>query len=157
MNYNMFSEIDYFTNFKGKNEQGLIDNSPIGLNNYNENVNNNKLKLYNPYEGYLRGNLFKNLYNGYKNYQPAKLSIKNEQEEALLNIGEISFAAHDLRLYLDNFPNDKEALGLFNKYNKMEAELIKNYERRYGPISIMSNDMKLVPFKWEQDMWPWDK
>ena len=156
MNYNMFDEIDYFTNFKGNNMLNINDNNPIGLNNFNESSSNNKLSLYSPYDGYTRGNMFKNLYKGYKNYQPLKIKVTNELEEALLNIGQVSFAAHDLRLYLDNFPNDKEALDMFNKYRKMEDELIKNYERRYGPIEMSSNDMTKVPFKWEQEKWPWE-
>ncbi len=157
MNYSMFDEIDYFTNFKGN--QGMNNNdddSPLGLLNYNESSNNNKLSLYQPYEGYIRGNLFKNLYNAYKNYQPARINVKSEKEEMLLNIGQISFAAHELNLYLDNFPNDMEALNLFNKYRKMAVELVKNYERRYGPLNVDSNDMTKVPFSWEQDKWPWE-
>ncbi len=155
MNYSMFDDIDYFTNFKG-NKSYNNDNGPLGLDNYNEMETSNKLSLYNPYEGYLRGNLFKNLYNGYKNYQPLKINVNSEKEEMMLNIGEISFASHDLSLYLDNFPNDKEALNLFNKYRKMTNELVENYERKYGPIDISSNDIKNVPFSWEQDKWPWE-
>ena len=155
MNYSMFDEIDYFTNFKG-NENNALNNGPLGLDNYNEATNSNKLSLYGPYEGYLKGNLFKNLYNQYKNYQPYKIKVNSEQEEMMLNLSQISFAAHDLSLYLDNFPNDKEALNLFNKYRKMADELIKNYERKYGPIDISSDDMKNIPFAWENDKWPWE-
>ena len=152
MNYNMFDEIDYFTNFKGNSN---MNNGPLSLDNYNESETSNKLSLYTPYEGYTRGNMFKNLYNQYKNYTPYKIKVNSEQEEVMLNLGQISFA-HDLSLYLDNFPNDKEALELFSKYRKMANELIQNYERRYGPINVSSTDNMKTPYAWEQDKWPWE-
>ena len=155
MNYSMFDEIDYFTNFKG-NKSYNPDNGPLGLDNYNENESSNKLALYTPYEAYTKGNLFENLYNQYKNYQPLKIRVNNEREEMMLNVGQMSFVAHELNLYLDNFPNDREALNLFNKYQKMANELMKNYERKYGPIKVSSMDMMKTPFAWEQDKWPWE-
>lgn len=144
MNYNMFDDIDYFTNFKGNN------------NDLNNNNNNNNLDLYSPYEGFIKGNLFKNLYQGYKNYEPYKIKVNTEQEEFMLNISEIGFMTHELNLYLDNFSNDKKALDLFNKYNKMKEELIKNYERRYGPLMVSGGTNTNIPFKWENDKWPWE-
>ena len=160
MDYSMFDEIDYFTNFKGNsnmnNNTMNMNNGPLSLDNYNESANSNKLSLYTPYEGYTRGNMFKNLYNQYKNYIPYKIKVNSEQEEAMLNLGQMSFAAHDLSLYLDNFPNDKEALELFNKYRKMTNEARENYERRYGPINVSSNDMMKTPYAWENDTWPWE-
>ena len=54
-------------------------------NNQTQQSNNT---LYGPYEGYIKGNLFKNLYEEYKDYQPAKLLPKSEEEEALLNLNQ---------------------------------------------------------------------
>lgn len=155
MNYSMFDEIDYFTNFKGN--QGMSDDDTnLGNFSFPNSNDNNKLSLYNPYEGYIKGNLFKNLYQGYKNYQAPRIKVGSEREEALLNVGQISFAAHELNLFLDNYPNNEEALNLYNKYRRMEDDLVKNYERRYGPLNVSSPDMKTIPFKWESDKWPWE-
>ena len=82
MNFNNINDIDYFTNFS----------------NSNSGSNNN---LFSPYEGYLKGNLFQNLYDGYKNYKPYNIPVKNERDELLLNVGQLSFAAHELNLLLD--------------------------------------------------------
>lgn len=136
MNYNI-KEIDYFTNINDKNDS------------------NEKLNLYGPYEGYIKGNLFKNLYNQYKNYRPYKISINNEKDEMLLNIGQLSFARHELNLLLDNYPNNREALNIFNRYLEMENNERKKYERRFGPLEVTSQDTSL-PFKWENDTWPWE-
>ena len=137
MNFNDINDIDYFTNFSNNNSE----------------VNNN---LFNPYEGYLKGNLFKNLYNSYKNIKPLNIPVNNERDELLLNVGQLSFARHELNLLIDNYPNDSKYLNLFNKYRELENNAINNYERRFGPLNITSNDMDNIPFKWESDKWPWE-
>lgn len=147
MNYDMFDEIDYFTN---------LDNSN-GINNM-ANINNQNINsdLFSPYEGYIKGNLFKNLYDSYKNLKPINIKINNERDEMLLNVGELSFARHELNLLLDNYPNNSNALTLFNRYLKMEDEAIKNYERRFGPLEVDSDSQTNTPFAWVKDKWPWE-
>ena len=49
-----------------------------------------------------------------------------------------------------------EALNLFNRYQQMEEEQVKNYERRFGPLTISSRDMMRIPFAWEATVWPWE-
>ena len=142
MNYNMYDEIDYFTNLNNNNNMSM-----------NNSLNNN---LFSPYEGYVKGNLFKPLYDSYKGLKPRNIPVTNERDESLLNIGQLSFARHELNLLLDNYPNNQEALKLFNKYRTMEENEVKNYERRFGPLNITSNDMTNIPFKWENDKWPWE-
>lgn len=52
---------------------------------------NNKLNLTSPVEGYLKGNIFNNLYDSYKDLKPAKINFSSLQDEMLFNIGQISF------------------------------------------------------------------
>ena len=142
MNYNEFNEID-FTN--------------ITDDNYNNNYDNsNKFVLYNPYEGYIKGNLFKNSYETYKNLKPININISSEKDEMLLNVNQLSFAKHELNLLLDNYPNNSEIINLFNKYLKMENIAIDNYERRYGPLNISDKYLDKTPFRWVKDKWPWE-
>ena len=144
MNYNMLDEIDYFAN---------ITNNDNNMNNMNNmNINND---LYSPYEGYVKGNLFRNLYNQYKNYRPYKIPVNNERDEMLLNIGQLSFARHELNLFLDNYPNNREALNLFNRYLEMENNEREKYERKYGPLEVNYKDTN-IPFSWENNKWPWE-
>lgn len=147
MNFDTFSEIDYFTNIQ--------DNNTNEFNNMMNNSNVNS-SLFSPYEGYIKGNLFKKLYNGYKNYKPVNIPIKNERDEMLLNIGQLSFTRHELNLLLDNYPNNKEAIKLFNKYKNMEDEQVKTYEMTFGPLCITSSENTTTPFNWENDKWPWE-
>ena len=132
MNYDFYEDI------------GIIN----GYNPYN-----NKLDLFNPYEGFLKGNAFKNEYSPYKNYKVRKVSINSEKEEMLLNISEYCFMMHDMNLYLDNYPNDKEALNKFNEYRDKANDLIMKYERKYGPLTVNSTDVN-NGFNWVSN-WPW--
>ena len=110
----------------------------ILFNEINTNIMNNDNSLYNPYEGYMKGNLFKNLYNEYKDYKPSRLIPNNEQAEMLLNINQISFMNQDIRLYLDINPNDRDMINKYNENIVKLNELIKMYENKYGPILCTS-------------------
>ena len=153
MNYDMFDEIDYFTNLNDSNSNNNNIDNISNINNINKDINSS---LFGPYEGFLKGNLFKNLYQSYKNLKPFNIKINNERDELLLNVNELSFARHELNLLLDNYPNNQNALSLFNKYLKMEDEAIKNYERRFGPLEITSDTQTTTPFMWVKDKWPWE-
>ena len=123
-------------------------------NNMDRDMNNPK--FFTEREGYLRGNMFRNLYNQYKNYEPAILRPTNEQEEMFLRMSEKEFAAHDLNLYLDLYPNDGNALDLFNKYRKEANRLMMEYEEKYGPILISSDSLNTSPFLWQTLIFPWN-
>ena len=74
----------------------------------------------------------------------------------LLNISELSFASHDLNLYLDVHPNNQEALNLFNNYRRKANELTEMYERKYGSLSVSMINNDTVPFNWAISKWPWE-
>ena len=119
----------------------------IGNKDYNTN-------LYSPTEGYLKGNLFSNLYSEYKNYRPQKLMARNEQEKLLYELESISFAAHELNLYLDLNPNDTSMLMLFKDYEEKCKKLTSEYENKYGPLSV-SEVNSTKEFTWVNN-WPWE-
>lgn len=119
------------------------------------NEMNKNHELAGPYDGFIRGNLFDNLYNQYKNYRPMKLVPNNEQAEMLLNVDQLSFAAHELNLYLDVYPDDQKMFALFQKYRAMANEAIQKYERKYGPLNISANAAG-NNFAWEKETWPWE-
>lgn len=66
----------------------------------------------------------------------------------------LGFAVYELGLYLDTHPDDTEAEVMFQKYNKLYAEGVAEYERRYGPLQITSSCSDR--FDWVDDPWPWD-
>lgn len=132
-------------------------------NNYNQPVYNqagfDKSKmpnnLYDPYNGFIRGNMFPDLFNAYKIANPYEIKPMNEQAELLTYIDALGFATIDLNLYLDIYPNDKNALALFNQYRTQKNEYMKKYESKYGPLLTSSNALETYPWAWDNDPWPW--
>ena len=146
------------TNFKTSTNKMTQNMDNFNMNNFNmSNQNNKRLDLFSPYEGYLKGNGFRDQYVPYKNYQPPKLNITSERDEMMVNIGQYSFMAHEMNLWLDTHPEDREALRKFNEFRDKANELIKDYERKYGPLSVSGNVGNQVPFNWVTTEWPWVK
>jgi len=121
---------------------------------YRNNMNNQN--LFNPKDGFEKGNMFSNLYSEYKNYKPQKLNPRNEQEKVLYELDSIGFAMHELNLYLDMHPEDQSMVVLFNDYRKKYDELTKSYESMYGPLGVSSNEMENKTFSWINSPWPWE-
>ena len=146
MNYDFYDDMSIINGYMPYNN--IPNNNEI---NYNSSDN---LNLFNPYEGYLKGNAFKNEYVPYKNYKVAKLNINNERDEMLINIGQYSFMMHDMNLLLDINPNNKEALKKFSEYRNKLNELVIRYERKYGPLMVKSEVDDATSFNWLSN-WPW--
>lgn len=114
---------------------------------------NNINKLVPPIEAFNRGNLFDNLYWPYK--YVSNLKPKNERDELLQKIQAYGFAAHELNLYLDLYPDDAQAIGLYNQYSEISNNFLNEYEKKYGPITLNSEEK--YPWMWINSPWPWEK
>ena len=129
------------------------------MNNINQNRNSNQMKLgydTEAYLGFIRGNMFSNLYEPYQNYQIQELNPNNEQEYLLLLVQMYGFAAHDLGLYLDVNPNDGKAIDLRNNYINLYNQSLANYESKYGPLTLNSQGLDTKPWAWNTKKWPWE-
>lgn len=96
-----------------------------------------------------RGTLFTGLDLPYRNFIGEEIKSPNA-EERLMALG---FAVHELGLYLDTHPDDKEAGRMFNQYNKQYAEAVEAFERCYGPLTMTSADGE--DYTWATDPFPW--
>ena len=85
-------------------------------NKFNIDMINNDNQILEPYQGFIRGNLFSNLYEPYKNYKPMEINPTNEREALLYQLMQYKFTLIELNLYLDTHPNDRGAISLYNKY-----------------------------------------
>lgn len=154
--------INYQNKFNNQNEYGNFIqnyNNPDGYNNMNINMNSNmnmQQNLYEPYQGFIRGNLFPNLYDPYKISRPFEVEPMNDQAELLTYIDSLSFAAHDLNLYLDNYPNDQQMIQKFNEYRQEANRAMEQYENTYGPLLVNSNANNVTPWAWDNRPWPWE-
>lgn len=139
-------------------------NKNVNYYNYTNNNFNQPLytedaessKLYDPYQGFIRGNMFPNLYNAYKFSQPLDITPRNEQEQMLMYLDALSFATIDLNLYLDLYQNDKDMLALFNQYRIEANRVCAEYESKYGPILVDSDASNTYPWAWDNRPWPWE-
>lgn len=112
--------------------------------------------LFGPYEGYIKGNNFKKLYEQYKNYQPAKLVPLNEFEEAWLNLSQLEFQMLDINLYLDVYPNDQAMINRFNELRTEYAKQLDMFNKFYGPLMANDSQSDKRPWLWVARSWPWD-
>lgn len=133
-------------------------------NYINNNYNNptytqdvTKKNVFDPYNGFIRGNLFPDLYNTYRIDKPYEIKPMNEQAEMLTYIDSLGFACNDLALYLDVYPDDKDALELFNQYRVSLDEYMVQYQNKFGPILRSSNSLTKYPWAWNKSPWPWEK
>ena len=160
MNDYGFDYMNYITNIPNSMKYNNSQNMDymVGHKNMPNMMNKvwQKDKLLDPTEGFIKGNLFTNLYDPYKNYKPAELNPKNEREALLYQVMQYKFALIELNLYLDTHPNDKEMIKLYNKYLKTEKQMCDKYESMYGPLTVDSNYLDKNTWVWDNSPWPWE-
>lgn len=122
--------------------------------NTNAKSSNNKSTLANLDEGFLKGNMFTNLYEPYKNYAVQKLTPKTEKDLLLYNIYKLSFAINDLNLYLDINPDDQAMYNIFKNYVNAYNSCLDEYEKKYNIIELNNDDKN--NYTWYKNPWPWE-
>ena len=87
--------------------------------------------------------------------------MSNQRENLLKRITTMDFMATDLHLYLNTHPNDKEALKMFNDVNAKNAQVKKEYEEQYGPLTGYRTADTIGEttgtWRWSEGPWPWQK
>lgn len=125
--------------------------------NIDMNMYTNKNEdLADPKTAFLRGNLFNNLYDPYKNYKYGMLNPSNKKEELLYNLLMHKFVLTELNLYLDTNPNNMKMINLYNQYLSEEKKLCEEYEKNYGPLTTDSRFAAENNWKWVKSPWPWE-
>ena len=139
-------------NLANKLEKQAGNNMNFNVSDYMPDAKSSN--MYDPYNGFIRGNMFSDLYNTYKITRPYDIRPANEQAELLTYIDAYCFAAHDLNLYLDNHPNDREMIKLFKDYNDKANGFIREYEQKYGPLFVDTSNGN--SWSWNDSPWPWE-
>ena len=76
---------------------------------------------------------------------------------ALLNeILEYHFACIELNLYLDNNPDDEDALCEYNMYFEKFQDAKYEYENFYGPLTNFGYVPDCYQWEWVDNPRPWD-
>ena len=66
----------------------------------------------------------------------------------------IDFSLYDTILYLDAYPDSKDALSYYHSLIKERETLVDEYEKRFGPLCAYSNTSK-SEWQWTKGPWPW--
>lgn len=66
----------------------------------------------------------------------------------------LAFGIQELALYLDTHREDKDALELYRKYQKMYEEGSTAYEKTCGPLNHLSPSEG--EYRWLNEPWPWE-
>ena len=80
------------------------------------------------------------------------INRNNSRQRMLRTLQTYSFMVYDTLLYLDAYPDSKEALMNYNKYKKLEARAKMEYEAKYGPITA---PLECDSWGWTNGPWPW--
>lgn len=113
-------------------------------------------KLVNSYDGFIRGNMFTDLYDPWISGEPFALIPQSEREALLNKYREYNFALIDIGLYLDVHPNDTEKIAIYNQYKTRADQTRKEYELRYGPLTLTGDNLSATPWTWLTSPWSWE-
>ncbi len=125
-------------------------------NTYNQPIYNNYNTIYDPYNGLIRGNMFPQLYNTYKNNEPIPIKPNNEQAEYLTDIDSLMFSLIDMKLYLDIHPNDKKIIKIYNENLNKLNQYKDLYQEKFQVISPYSKFLNRLPWQWINSPFPWE-
>lgn len=106
--------------------------------------------------GFMRGNMFENLYDPYNNYKPVEIKNYNEREQLLNKVRQYQFAMIDLNLYLDVYPTDADVIKIFNHYRDLEKQACMEYESKYGPLTVSQMPSNVNTWVWSNSPWSWE-
>jgi spore coat protein JB len=67
----------------------------------------------------------------------------------------LDFAIQETVLYLDAYPENKQALAYYHKLIRERGELMAIYEKNCGPLSIYGNTNH-GSWDWVEGPWPWE-
>lgn len=115
---------------------------------------NKQIELYEPYQGFIRGNMFPELFDQYGRIYDIK--PMNEQAELLTYIDIFDFALIDIGLYLDIHPDNPKMIELYNSFLQEKNSILKKYEENYGALTLGSNALNTMPWNWDNNPWPWE-
>lgn len=105
---------------------------------------------YDPRKGIVRGTLFPGL-------DLPFMGMINKEElpvTPLTELQTLAFGIQELALYLDTHREDKEAIELYQQYQKLYTEGLKKYEQMCGPLNHLSPTKG--GYQWLDDPWPWE-
>lgn len=106
---------------------------------------------YEARKGMVRGTLFPGLelpFMGMVNKNELPVTPKTELQV-------LAFAIQELALYLDTHRDDQEALELYQEYQQMHQNCMKQFADSVGPLNH-KHPTAGKRYRWLDDPWPWE-
>lgn len=106
---------------------------------------------YEARKGMVRGTLFPGL-------DLPFLGMVNQKEKQITPLSELQalgFAIQELALYLDTHRTDREALQVYQDYQKMYQHCRNEYLKKRGPLNHLQ-ETGSGQYEWLDDPWPWE-
>ena len=73
----------------------------------------------------------------------------------LKRLQEVEFALYELTLYLDAYPESKEALMHYHSLLDARKTLVAEYQAKHGPLTMYGNE-STTSWDWASTPWPWE-
>ena len=105
---------------------------------------------YEARKGLVRGTLFPGL-------DLPFLGMINEQEKPITPLNELqvmAFVIQELALYLDTHREDREALEMYQTYQKLYHDAAERYAESHMPLT--HHQPTTGPYRWPDEPWPWE-
>jgi len=86
------------------------------------------------------------------------MGMVNQKEKQVTPLSELQvlgFAIQELALYLDTHRDDREALQVYQDYQKMYNHCREEYLKKRGPLNHFQ-ETGSDQYVWLQDPWPWE-
>ena len=77
---------------------------------------------------------------------------ESTRERLLRSVSAYSFMAYEAMLYLDAYPESREALECYNKYKRLENRARMEYESKFGPLNVPN---EATSWQWTEGPWQW--
>ncbi len=68
-------------------------------------------------------------------------------------VQELDFSMIETGLYLDSYPDCREALDYFGKLSAFREAAVREYEDKVGPLTVYGNGKD--SWRWISAPWPW--
>lgn len=78
------------------------------------------------------------------------------RKQAMREVQKLHFTLIDLGLYLNNQPESREALKMYDRAKLRYLEAKKNFEDEYGPLDETGIKTERDGWSWNKGPWPWE-
>lgn len=81
--------------------------------------------------------------------------MRTDRDRLMKTVRDTDFAILDVGMYLNSHPKDEKAMDYFNRYQQINKEATREYEKHFGPLTVTGVDTN-NGWTWTKGPWPWE-